>query len=107
MKANIRLAELCDDKNFCEYITKAVKCLGIHIGAIEFFEIDGVPYLIELNSTWAGSGGFTFWDKRMGTYLKENRAQFEQDLWPFYRWNGHDQYLEFYKAFDQFSYKLD
>lgn len=103
IKANQRLGELCSDKNFVKTITKAVSCLGIQIGAIEFFEINGVPHLIELNSTWAGSGGFTFWDERIGTYLKTNQDTYKKDLWPLYRWNGPDQYLEFYKAFKQFT----
>ena len=102
IKANHRLGQLCSDKPFTDMIAKAVSCLGIEIGAIEFFEIDGIPYLIELNSTWAGSGGYTFWDEKIGTYLKENKQRLEKDLWPLYRWNGPDQYLEFYKAFGQF-----
>ena len=100
--ANRRLGELCLDENFINMITKSVSVLGIQIGAIEFFEIDGIPYLIELNSTWAGSGGFTFWDDRISTYLKENKSELQKQLWPLYRWNGTNQYLEFYKSFKQF-----
>jgi len=102
INANRRLGDLCSDKEFINTITTAVSSLGIQLGAIEFFEIDGVPYLIELNSTWAGSGGYTFQDPRIGEYLLQHKHQLEKELWPLYRWNSPDQYLEFYKAFNQF-----
>tara|TARA_Y100000361_G_scaffold154177_1_gene178582 strand:- start:2285 stop:3328 length:1044 start_codon:yes stop_codon:yes gene_type:complete len=103
MKANIRLGELCNDKNFCQYISKAVSSLGIHIGAIEFFEIDGKFCLVELNSTWAGSGGLTFWDNRIKPYMIQNREKFREKAWPIYEWNEIIQYHKFYKAFSQFK----
>ena len=84
-------------------MVKAVSSLGIHIGAIEFFEIDGKCHLIQLNSTWAGSGGFTFWDERIKPYMLENREKFRESAWPIYDWNELGQYDRFYKAFSQFK----
>ena len=103
ISANIRLGELCNSKSFCDDMVKAVSSLGIHIGAIEFFEIDGKCHLIELNSTWAGSGGFTFWDERIKPYMLENREKFRESAWPIYDWNELGQYDRFYKAFSQFK----
>tara|TARA_B100000287_G_scaffold434850_1_gene500657 strand:- start:7296 stop:9317 length:2022 start_codon:yes stop_codon:yes gene_type:complete len=103
MKANMRLGALCNNEKFRKDMSKAVSCLGIHIGAIEFFEIDGKCYLVELNSTWAGSGGFTFWDDRIKPYMLENKEKFREKAWPIYEWNELGQYDRFYKAFSQFK----
>ena len=107
ISANVRLGELCNSKSFCDDMVKAVSSLGIQIGAIEFFEIDGKCYLIELNSTWNGTGGFTFYDDRIKPYLLENREKFRESAWPLYDWNESHQYDKFYKAFSQFKSKKD
>jgi glutathione synthase/RimK-type ligase-like ATP-grasp enzyme len=115
IKANIRLGELCKDKDFCKEMTLAVSSLNIQIGAVEFFEINGKYYLIEVNPSWgtpsiishtriwSDIGGFNYGDPRIRPYMIENREKFKEKAWPLYEHNELVSYYNFYKSFSQFK----
>jgi hypothetical protein len=107
MKSNIRLAELMEDEVFCEQVKKAVSSLGIEIGAVEFYEIDGKPHFVEINTNWASATAYDdvegYGDARLNAYLKENREKYKDIAWPVYQHNDLTMYLKFYKAFEQWT----
>ena len=107
MKSNIRLAELMEDEVFCEQVKKAVLSLDIEIGAVEFYEIDGRPHFVEINTNWASATAYDnvegYGDARLNAYLKENREKYKDIAWPVYQHNDLTMYLKFYKAFEQWT----
>lgn len=107
MKSNIRLAELMEDEVFCEQVKRAVSSLGVEIGAVEFYEIDGKPHFVEINTNWATATAYDdvegYGDARLNAYLKENRETYKDIAWPVYQHNDLTMYLKFYKAFEQWT----
>jgi len=105
MKSNIRLAELMEDEVFCEQVKRAVSSLGVEIGAVEFYEIDGRPHFVEINTNWASATAYDdvegYGDARLNAYLKENRETYKDIAWPVYQHNDLTMYHKFYKAFEQ------
>ncbi len=107
MKSNIRLAELMEDEVFCEQVKRAVSSLGVEIGAVEFYEIDGRPHFVEINTNWASATAYDdvegYGDARLNAWLKENRETYKDIAWPVYQHNDLTMYLKFYKAFEQWT----
>ena len=85
----------------------AVSSLSVEIGAVEFYEIDGRPHFVEINTNWASATAYDdvegYGDARLNAYLKENREKYKDIAWPVYQHNDLTMYLKFYKAFEQWT----